>query len=143
MIAGFAVTAGLRAFGVIAALFILAGGRIVVVVARRALRDESDRLWRRVAGIAEDPVVGVIAVACREWLPHAQSVGALPVGSALRAEEERAVVLLAEEAVGEVEEVGDEEDLDPAFEHGSDQLAGDLRAFSFVRRRERLVAQEE
>ena len=133
MIAGFAVTAGLRAFGVIAALFILAGGRIVVVVARRALRDESDRLWRRVAGIAEDPTVGVLAVTCREWLAHAQSVGALPVGSPLGAEEECTVELLAVDAVGEAEEVGDEDDLDPGLEHGSDQLAGDLRAFAFVR----------
>ena len=143
MIAGFAVTAGLRAFGVIAALFILAGGRIVVVVARRALRDESNRLWRRVAGIAEDPTVGVVAVACREWLAHPQPVGALPVGSPLGTEEERAVVLLPVKAVGEVEEVGDEDNLDPALEHGSDQLAGDLRSFSLVCRRERFVAQEE
>jgi hypothetical protein len=73
----------------------------------------------------------------RQWLPFQLTERAPAVRLPFRAKEEPGIALLAVEAVGEVEQVGDEEHLHPGVDQWLHDLPGDLRPLALVRTRRR------
>src|SRR5487761_651344 len=90
---------------------------------------------------AEYAPVHVFSVAGRQRLSLKNPGRTVPVRSPLSPDEEGTVHRLGVEPVRKVEEVGNEEHPDVAGQQRADDLAGDLGAFPFVGRSERLVAQ--
>src|SRR3984957_8236256 len=94
-------------------------------------------------GGTENLLVEVLAVTGRQGFARGQPEGAVAVGLALRAEEERRRVMLRVAAFRQVVLVGDEDDPDPGLGQRADDLAGDLGTLTFVGGRERLVAEQQ
>src|SRR5487761_1584963 len=107
---------------------------------RRSRRSGEGERRRGLAVAAEDPQVGVDAVAGGQWLALGQAERAAAVRSSLAAKEESMLETWRREAMRQVEQVRDEQDLDPGVQHRADHLPRDLGALALVRSRERLVA---
>src|SRR6202050_4716980 len=88
-------------------------------------------------------VVEVFSEAGRERFFYRELVVAAPVRPALGSQEQDGARVLAVEAVGEVEPVGDEEHLDLGVEQGADDLVADLGSFALVGPGEGFVEQHE
>ncbi|MFE9310269.1 hypothetical protein ACFYM5_21605 [Streptomyces sp. NPDC006706] len=93
----------------------------------RAHTTDSPREARRSSGFAEDVPVQVLAEAGRQRFPHLQAEGTPAVRPALGTREHRALLRRPlVQAVGEAEQVGDQQNLDARVQEGT----GDRRPIS-------------
>src|SRR6266516_1910068 len=120
---------------------------LLVLLAPGRSSDRHDRAYeaarRGGGGAAEDAPVGVFAEAGRQRLALHHPVGAATVGLALGPQEQGVIHPRLVESLRQVEQVGDEEDLDARFDQGTDDLPGDLGALPLVGGRKRLVAEQD
>src|SRR5437867_3293232 len=90
----------------------------------------------------EYTVVHILSVAGRQWLALGKLEASCPIGLPLRPQEAGASDSFIEEAMRELVQMGDEENLDALLQQRLGYLSCDLRAFPFIRRGKRLVEQQ-